>query len=97
MTFDQGAVVRLKATFKDYTGVLADPTTVTFNYKLTASGFFTYIYGTGGIVKESTGVYHLDVATASDSGVCEWRIRGTAPAPGAKQGTFYINPADPVS
>lgn len=97
----QGSVVRLTATFKGATDVLTDPSVVAFAVETEAdSGTDSYTYGAAGspIVRDSTGVYHFDQDTSDMSGIYDWRIVGTAAGnmpTQAKQGQFYVAPANP--
>jgi hypothetical protein len=93
----QGAVVRIKGTFRDATGALADPTVVTFRVE-SADGSIndTYVYGIGvNIVRDSVGAYHFDQDTSDQSGVYNWSIIGTGIAVGTQQGEFYVTPMSP--
>ncbi len=91
----QGQVVRLAATFKDFAGSLTDPPGVSVYVFRVADENFTFLmYGGGTIVRTSTGVYYLDIDTAAESGDYEWRV--TATSYSAKQGSFYVTPADPA-
>lgn len=91
----QGDTVRLTATFQDFDTALVDPPGVSFYVFRVADENFTFLmYGTGEIIKSETGVYYLDIATAVESGDYEWRVTGVGF--GAKQGSFYVEPANPA-
>ncbi len=63
----EGNVVRVTGTFTDATGAAADPTTVTVRYFIDPSGAVTtLVYVTDPeVVKDSTGVYHVDIAVSA--------------------------------
>ncbi len=93
---DQGASVRLSTTFKSFAGERTDPAAVSVWITFDGSGdSLFFMYGTGEIVRDSTGVFHYDIDTTLQSGVCNWRVAGTSLAPGARQGSFYITPKNP--
>ncbi len=93
--FIQGQTVRLRVTFRDFDNTLADPSTVTFYVqKELDSAWTSYVSPT--VVHESTGIYHLDVSTASEGGLYDWRVVGAAVTPSANQGQFYVVPMKPL-
>jgi hypothetical protein len=83
--FLEGNSRRYTATFKvpDAAGVATDPTTVVFYRRRLDGGsspLETYTYGVDAVVKDATGVYHLDLSYPDDgpyvvgvegTGVCE--------------------------
>lgn len=102
--YTQGTLVRLKATFRNFAGALADPTAVTFYVQYEANGdWFEYEYDAtsdsssdyDGVEKLSTGIFYLDIDTLPQSGVYNWRIYGTGAAASSKQGSFYVEPMNP--
>lgn len=64
--FEIGDGLRLTCTFRNAAGTKADPTTVSMKKKVHKTGTpSTLVYGTDvEVVKDSTGVYHVDVAFA---------------------------------
>jgi hypothetical protein len=91
----QGDTVRIQATFQNFDSALVDPPGVAFYVFRDADENFTFqMYGGGQVLKSETGVYYLDVSTAAESGTYEWRVTGIGY--GAKQGSFYVEPADPA-
>lgn len=94
--FAQGATVQIGATFKDVSGALIDPVTVTFTVRSEADGDEnTYIYGIGAdIIRSSLGVYYFDQDTAAMSGVWSWRIVGSGATSSTTQGSFYVEPTN---
>jgi hypothetical protein len=94
----QGATVRLKATFKDFDGALTDPTAVTLTITREATDTTDErVWPDGTVIRESTGVFYYDQDTTVTSGVYHWHWEGTGPAPGAKQGEFFVRSTFPAS
>jgi hypothetical protein len=93
----QGAVLRIRGTFRNAAGALTDPTVVTFYIKSEDGDIEdTYVYGVGAnVIKSSTGIFYLLQDTSDQSGVYNWRIVGTGAAVGALQGEFYVVPMAP--
>lgn len=87
-SYDKGDLVRLTATFTNSAGVATDPTAVTCQVK-SPSATTTYTYNPGTVVKDSTGVYHLDVS-ASAAGQWWYRWEGTGAVEQADEGTFVV-------
>lgn len=93
-SYDQGDGVRLKATFKNLTGTLVDPTTITLKTVDPIGGLATYTYGGGTVSKEGTGIYYKDMDLTSVSpGWYFYRWVGTGSATAAQEGKFYIREA----
>lgn len=94
---NQGAVVRLTATFKNFAGTLTDPTVVTFFVQSRGDNEWSeYIYdGVNSIVRSGTGVYYFEQDTSDEAGRYNWRIISSGLAPGSRQGSFYVVPMDP--
>lgn len=80
--YDLIDTVRCKGTFLS-SDVPVDPTTVTFKVKRKdASSTTTYVYGTdAALVKESTGVYHVDFDPTTPG---EWFYRYEGVSTGIK-------------
>ncbi len=89
--YDIGDSVRMKATFKSLdTGLVADPTVITFKLKVPDGTVSTKVYGVDGeIVKDSTGVYHWDFTTLA-KGKHHWRVTGTGAVIAAGEGLFTV-------
>ncbi len=83
--FEIGDGVRLTCTFRNSAGTKADPTGVTFKKKVHSTGSATtLVYGTDvEVVKDSTGVYHVDVAFA-EAGTHFFKWYGTGAVQAAK-------------
>ena len=87
-SYDKGDLVRLTATFTNSAGVATDPTTVTCRVK-SPTTTTVYTYNPGTVLKDSTGVYHLDVS-ASAVGQWYYRWEGTGAVEQADEGTFVV-------
>lgn len=62
LNYFQGSSIRLKATFKDASAAVADPTTITVAIETPDGSVSSYVYGTDAeIVRDSTGIYYIDV------------------------------------
>lgn len=91
-TYMSGSLVRSTATFKDITGALADPDTVTVQYQAGSGSVQT-----GSWTKVSTGVYYCDIDTTGFTGpgtlsyIVEWTGVGTVQAINSDQ--FAVTPA----
>lgn len=84
-----GDVLRLKATFTDIDGAVADPTTVTITV-LAPSGTETEkTYGAAQVTRVSTGVYYYDFSvTESGKHYFNWSAGGAYVA--SDQGAFQV-------
>lgn len=89
----QGQNVRVAVTFRDFNDGLIDPTAVTAYTQREADTAWTDV--SGSVVHDSTGKYHVDIATEAKSGVYEWRFRGTGASANAIQDRFYVIPMAP--
>jgi hypothetical protein len=89
-SYDLGDVVRLTGTFTNSAGAAADPTTVTFSYTDPNGTTTTLVYLTdAALVKDSTGVYHVDIA-ASIEGIWRWRWLSTGTGAASTEGQFAV-------
>jgi hypothetical protein len=87
---DIGDGVRLTGTFTDIAGAAADPTAVTFRMKEPDDTVTVYVYLTDGeLVKDSTGVYHVDWTLLQD-GDHYWRMEGTGAVIAAAEGYVRV-------
>lgn len=80
-------------TFRDLDGALVDPSTVRVEVLTVADNVITTNdYGEPGtaLIRDSTGVYHIDVDTADISGAYRWRFSSTGTGAGANQGEFFV-------
>lgn len=88
-TYTTGATVRTSVAYTSG-GVATDPTTVTLSLKTTTQQNMPttiYTFGSSSIVKDSTGNYHFDIATAA-SGVWFYRWVGSGVVNAASEGQF---------
>jgi len=86
--YDKGDQIRFSATFKNLSGATADPTTIVFKAKKPAGTITTYTFGAGAeIVKDGTGVYHIDLDIDA-SGDWSGRWEGTGAVKVAEEFTF---------
>ena len=97
-TYDIGDVIRVTGTFTDTGGTVGDPTTVNFLYDTptstapsTATRTSTAAGVVGGIAKESTGVYYVDM-TATGRGLYETRFTSTGSLAASGESWFSIRP-----
>jgi hypothetical protein len=92
--YDKGDVVRLSAAFTT-ASVAVDPTTVSLVYQKPRTSQVTLTYAGGGVTKDSTGNYHVDLTTdVAGTWVYRWVSTGTGAA--AETGRFVVrsNPLD---
>lgn len=89
--FDKGDLVRCTGTFTTAGGAAQDPTTVKVSIRTPARVVTTYVYGVdGALVKDSTGVYHVDVdANQVGTWYVRWWATGTGQAAG--ESPFFVN------
>lgn len=81
--------VRVTATFT-VDDAVTDPTTVTAVIRTPGGVNTTYVFGVDAeLVKDSTGVYHVDVA-ADQAGRWVYRFVGTGAAAAAGERTFLV-------
>lgn len=88
---DIGDVTRCAVTFTNAAGVATDPTTVTFRAQPPSGAAITYVYGTDNqLVKDSTGVYHVDLPMTQ---AYTWHVRfvGTGAVAAAVEGDVYVS------
>ncbi len=88
--YDVGDISRVSSTFKNSTGTPTDPTTITFKL-LTPDGMTTtYVYATDAqLVKESTGVYHVDWS-CTQAGLHVYGFIGTGTVQTAEDSSFLV-------
>ena len=62
-TYDIGDLIRSSVTFTNSAGESADPTTITFKFKIDDETVTTYLYLTDAeLVKDDTGDFHVDIS-----------------------------------
>lgn len=87
--YDIGDTRRLQCTFKDITGVVKDPTTITFNMVEPDGVATPYVFGTDAeLVKDSTGVFHVDWPITKQ-GRHAWSLAGTGAVAQKESDEFY--------
>lgn len=92
--FDLGDAPRVIVTFRDFSGVLADPTTVTVKIKKGDGSIVTKLFGTDvEVVKDSAGIYHIDIDTDM-SGTWTVRGEGTGAVKAAIEQRFKVKESD---
>lgn len=88
--YQVGDLVRVTGTFTDINGNLIDPTSVLFSFKTPAGSITTYVYLTDAqLVKDSTGVYHVDV-NANTIGTWPYRFYSTGVGQTAGEASFQV-------
>ncbi len=99
MEYPFGQKVRLAASFANTSDVAADPSTVTFQYGLTAVNpppsptATSAVFGVdGAVVKDSTGRFHYDFLPA-ESGNYTARVVGTGNVAAAQVVQFRVKPS----
>ena len=86
-----GQLRRSLAKFKNSAKALTDPTVVVYKYRApSATTTTTLVYGVdGALVRESVGVYHVDVSL-TESGTWKERWQSTGIVQAASQGEFGV-------
>jgi hypothetical protein len=88
--YDLKQSVRLTAEFKDATGALVNPTTITFKaLKPVSKTVLSYATPATQIVEDSTGEYHVDVV-ADEPGAWVYRFEATGNVVCAKETSFQV-------
>lgn len=89
--YQVGDQVRLTATFANSVGTATDPTTITCLVKLryyTATAT-TYTYAGATVVKDGTGIYHVDVIPTTE-GIWDYRWIATGTVIAAEESAFNV-------
>lgn len=81
-----GEVARLSLTVTDLDGLVADPGAVVLKVKQPDGTVVTH---TPAVIRDSTGVYHADLALSA-AGVWTYRWELTAPNAGAAEGVITV-------
>lgn len=88
--YDIADSVRVTAEFRNNSGVLTDPTTVTLKVKTPEGTITTYVYNSGSeIVKSATGIYYSDI-DITRVGTHHYRWVGTGTIKAAGESRFTI-------
>lgn len=87
-TYVVGQEIKLKGTFRNEEGELANPGTVAFKVIDHAGNETTYSSPT----KDSTGIYHQmhTITAAETGGVSEYRAEGTEPLVTANEESYKV-------
>ena len=94
-SYVQGQLVRIWLRFKNASGTLTDPTTVTVKVEDPSGNTDTYTYALSQVIKDSTGVFYYDV-TVDEKGVWYYRGVGTGTIVAAGQDKFTVIGARPA-
>ncbi len=87
-TYDIGDYVRISSTFTQG-GTVLDPTTVTLVLRAPDATSTTYTYAGATIIRESQGVYHVDVSvTAAGTYRYRWTTTGTGAS--SEEGWYQV-------
>lgn len=87
-TYDIGDVVRLSSAFTQDDAPI-DPTTVSLKVMNADGTSNTYTYAAGQLVKDSSGVYHYDIAPAA-RGTYRYRFFSTGIGTAAEEKWFQV-------
>ena len=87
--YTKDSEVRITTTFTTTSGTATDPSTVTVYVKDPTGTRTTYVYGSSAVVKDSTGVYHLDIF-ANIAGTWWYRFEGTGALVAAAESEFIV-------
>jgi hypothetical protein len=87
-TYNIGDLLRIRATFTDIAGAVADPTNVTLKVKAPSGTITTYTYP-GTVSKESNGIYYYDFPVTA-SGVHFYNWAGTGAYTAADESQFSV-------
>jgi hypothetical protein len=88
--YQKGSDVTCSVIFRNSSGVITDPTTVTFKVKNPAGTITTYTSGVDvALVHDSTGHYHVDV-DANASGTWAYRFSSIGVVKSAAEDTFTV-------
>lgn len=93
-SYDKGDLARSSNTFKNASDVVTNPTTVTVKVEDPSGNESSYVYGTDSeVVRDSTGVYHIDITTDE---VGTWVVRwvGTGAVAQVDEDPFFVKLSD---
>lgn len=92
--YSLGQLVRITATFTDENGDAADPGAVFCQIKTPAGVTTSYEYGVDGeVVKDSTGVFHLDL-DCDAVGWWSWRWYSTTSVQAADEDRLQVSESE---
>ena len=85
-----GAVARIDGTFKNYAGVLADPSALRLRVRSPSAVVTTYLFGTAAeVIKDAVGKYHANIVM-TEAGNWTYRWEADAPNAGADEGRITV-------
>lgn len=88
--YQKGDLKRFAATFKNSSGTPTDPSAVTFKYTKPSGTTTTLTYSVDvALVKDSTGVYHVDLSL-SEKGRWYYQWKGTGAVEEVEEGEFEV-------
>jgi hypothetical protein len=91
--YEVGALVRATATFQ-VGSTATDPSTITAIVRPPSGSSATYVYGTDAeLVKDSTGVYHVDI-DVNAAGRWVYRFAGSGAAQAAGEEIFIVEDSE---
>ena len=87
--WDVGDVAVVSGEFRNSSGSLADPTTVTVQVKTPDGTVTLYTYAGGAVTKDSTGLYHKNVTITAEG---KWTLGmlGTGNVASAEHSTITV-------
>jgi hypothetical protein len=89
-TYDEGQLVRISGTFKDFAGALHDPTTVKVRWQKPDGTITIKTYVTDAeVVRDSIGAYRADI-DANTQGTWKYRWEATGTGQAAKEEEFFV-------
>ena len=95
-TYTDGELVKCTGTFTTEAGDAQDPTGVRFVFETPAAQVTEYVYGTDvQVVKDSTGIYHVNLDTTDKPGTWKYRFYSTGTGQSAAQAKFKVTRAVP--
>ena len=90
--YNEGSVVRLTATFRDASAVLANPTTVTLRVRDATPATTSYTFAAAQLINPSTGIFYRDVTVSTPGQWYFWFIGATG-VTAADGGEFVVTAA----
>lgn len=89
-SLEQGSLARVSALFKNASGTLVDPSTVSFKLLKPDGTVVTKVYLTDvELVRDSLGTFHIDVSVP-DWGTWWYRWESTGQGQAAADGRLYV-------
>lgn len=90
--YQKGDLARVTALFKNAAGTATDPTAVSFKYTKPSGTTVTLVYLTdAGLVKDSTGNYHVDI-DITEAGWWHNSFIGTGAVQAVEHAEFNVMP-----